>query len=49
MLDRGEADALQQLKMQRMWGNHPYLFFNEDGETFTPIGFFIKPGRKINI
>ncbi|XP_067936885.1 E3 ubiquitin-protein ligase rnf213-alpha-like [Watersipora subatra] len=35
---------LDQLGMKRTWEsvNHPYLFFNEDGETVTPLGFFAK-------
>ena len=30
--------------MKRTWesANHPYLFFNEDGATITPLGFSIK-------
>jgi len=36
--------VLNQLEMKRTWesGNHPYLFFNEDGDTFTPLGFFVQ-------
>ena len=35
---------LDQLAMKRTWesANHPYLFFNEDGATITPLGFSIK-------
>ena len=38
------GDVLAQLEMKRTWesGNHPYLFFNEDGETFSPLGFFVE-------
>ena len=47
-LDDGPADnLLEQLGMKRTWesGNHPYLFFNEDGATFTPLGFFAARGK----
>ena len=42
--DEGRGDILEQLEMKRTWesGNHPYLFFNEDGETFSPLGFFVE-------
>ena len=35
---------LDKLTMKRTWesDNHPYLFFNEDGATITPLGFFVK-------
>jgi len=38
------AEDLDQLEIKRTWesGNHPYLFFNEDGATFTPLGFFVE-------
>lgn len=37
------GNGLEQLAMKRTWesGNHPYLFFNEDGATFTPLGFYV--------
>lgn len=40
--DEGD-NILDQLAMKRTWesGNHPFLFFNEDGETFSPLGFFV--------
>ncbi|XP_067936897.1 E3 ubiquitin-protein ligase rnf213-alpha-like [Watersipora subatra] len=41
-LSEGQNDQLlEQLGMKRTWesGNHPYLFFNEDGATFSPLGF----------
>jgi len=39
--------VLDQLSMKRMWesSNHPYLFFNEDSTTFTPLGFYLSGTR----
>lgn len=35
---------LDQMEIKRTWesGNHPYLFFNEDDTTLTPLGFFVE-------
>ncbi|XP_067936891.1 E3 ubiquitin-protein ligase rnf213-alpha-like [Watersipora subatra] len=40
----GSANLLNQLSMKKTWEseNHPYLFFNEDGATFTPLGFYVE-------
>ncbi|KAF6041604.1 hypothetical protein EB796_000117 [Bugula neritina] len=43
--NENEDAMLNYLRIKRTWesGNHPYLFFNEDGDTFTPLGFFVQP------
>lgn len=44
-------DNLDSLAMSRTWenSNHPYLFFNEDGATFTPLGFKVRGSTSIII
>lgn len=39
-----EGDLLAQLELKRTWEsvNNPYLFFNEDGVSVTPLGFTVK-------
>jgi len=42
------SEMLDKLGMKRTWesANHPYLFFNEDGMTLTPLGFFIEDKKR---
>ncbi|XP_067940322.1 E3 ubiquitin-protein ligase rnf213-alpha-like [Watersipora subatra] len=48
-LASGEAnDLLENLTMKKTWerSNYPYLFFNEDGESFTSLGFDARRGNR---
>ena len=47
----GDAAAETRLARNRMWenSNHPFLLFNEDGHTFSFVGFHIdRNGHLIN-
>uniref|UniRef100_A0A1I8J9L4 RING-type domain-containing protein n=1 Tax=Macrostomum lignano TaxID=282301 RepID=A0A1I8J9L4_9PLAT len=43
--DSPEKEDLQNFQLRRRWeqNSHPYLLFNEDGATFTFVGFTINP------
>lgn len=44
----GEADDfIDSLTMKKTWemSNYPYLFFNEDGESFSTLGFYARRGE----
>lgn len=45
---KGDADAMfKNLSVKKTWeqSSYPYLFFNEDGESFTTLGFCALSGK----
>lgn len=47
MVSGDASKFLKQLSMNKTWerSHSPYLFFNEDGESFTSLGFTAKRGN----